>query len=83
MVKVAADWGLISSSTIRLCKAREKTICIVLKPHRPGRSRRFRQSLPPLHDSKPGGCYDAAIRVYDEAGSVIETYEHKGDFKEQ
>jgi hypothetical protein len=22
------------------------------------------------------------IRVYDEAGNVIETYEHKGDFKE-
>jgi hypothetical protein len=23
-----------------------------------------------------------AIRVYDEAGNVIETHEHKGDFKE-
>jgi hypothetical protein len=22
------------------------------------------------------------IRVYDEAGNVIETHEHKGDFKE-
>jgi hypothetical protein len=27
------------------------------------------------------GC-DALIRVYDEAGNVIEVYEHKGDFKE-
>jgi hypothetical protein len=26
--------------------------------------------------------HDAIIRVYDEAGNVIETYEHKGDFKE-
>ena len=26
--------------------------------------------------------YDATIRVYDSAGSVIETHEHKGDFKE-
>jgi len=26
--------------------------------------------------------HDAAIRVYDEAGNVIETHEHKGDFKE-
>jgi hypothetical protein len=26
--------------------------------------------------------YDAVIRVYDEAGNVIETHEHKGDFKE-
>jgi hypothetical protein len=25
---------------------------------------------------------DAVIRVYDEAGKVIETHEHKGDFKE-
>jgi hypothetical protein len=24
---------------------------------------------------------DAAIRVYDAAGNVIETHEHKGDFK--
>jgi hypothetical protein len=26
--------------------------------------------------------HDAVIRVYDEAGSLIETREHKGDFKE-
>ncbi len=26
--------------------------------------------------------HGAVIRVYDEAGSVIETYEHAGDFKE-
>ena len=26
--------------------------------------------------------HDSVIRVYDDAGSVIETYEHKGDFKE-
>jgi len=25
---------------------------------------------------------DALIRVYDAAGNVIETHEHKGDFKE-
>jgi hypothetical protein len=25
---------------------------------------------------------DAVIRVYDKAGNVIETHEHKGDFKE-
>ena len=25
---------------------------------------------------------DAVICVYDEAGNVIETHEHKGDFKE-
>jgi len=24
---------------------------------------------------------DAMIRVYDESGNVIETHEHKGDFK--
>jgi len=26
--------------------------------------------------------HDAVIRVYDDAGNVIETYEHKGEFKE-
>jgi hypothetical protein len=26
--------------------------------------------------------HDAAIRVYDEAGNVIETHEHAADFKE-
>jgi hypothetical protein len=27
-------------------------------------------------------AHDAVIRVYDAAGTVIETHEHKGDFKE-
>jgi hypothetical protein len=26
--------------------------------------------------------HDATIRVYDEAGNVIETHEHTGEFKE-
>jgi hypothetical protein len=26
--------------------------------------------------------YDAVIRVYDDAGNVIETHEHAGGFKE-
>jgi hypothetical protein len=26
--------------------------------------------------------HDAVIRVYDAAGNVIETHEHKGDFTE-
>jgi hypothetical protein len=26
--------------------------------------------------------HDAVSRVYDESGNVIETHEHKGDFKE-
>jgi hypothetical protein len=29
-----------------------------------------------------GHSHGALIRVYDEAGNVIETHEHKGDFKE-
>ena len=32
-----------------------------------------------MHDSRSN---DAVIRVYDEAGKVIETHEHAGDFKE-
>ena len=27
------------------------------------------------------GHMDAVIRVYDDAGNVIETHQHKGDFK--
>jgi hypothetical protein len=42
------------------------------------------------HSVEPGICYakfrsrshDAVIRVCDEAGNVIETHEHAGDFKE-
>jgi hypothetical protein len=32
-----------------------------------------------MHDSR---SHDAVIRVYDGAGKVIETHEHKGAFKE-
>jgi hypothetical protein len=32
-----------------------------------------------MHRSR---SHDAVIRVYDEAGNVIETHERKGDFKE-
>jgi len=31
-----------------------------------------------MHRSR---SHDAVIRVYDAAGNVIETHEHKGDFK--
>jgi hypothetical protein len=32
-----------------------------------------------MHSSR---SHDAVIRVYDEAGNVTESHEHKGDFKE-
>jgi hypothetical protein len=32
-----------------------------------------------MHDSRTA---DAVIRVYDEAGNVIETHEHAGGFKD-
>lgn len=32
-----------------------------------------------MHSSR---SQDTMIRVYDSAGNVIETHEHKGDFKE-
>jgi hypothetical protein len=28
------------------------------------------------------GSHDAVIRVFDDAGNVIETHEHKGDFRD-
>jgi hypothetical protein len=30
----------------------------------------------------PSRSHHAVVHVYDEAGNVIETYEHPGDFKE-
>ena len=32
-----------------------------------------------IHSSR---SHDAVIRVYDDAGNVIETHEHPGEFKE-
>ena len=32
-----------------------------------------------MHSSR---SHDAMIRVYDDAGNVVETHEHKGDFNE-
>jgi hypothetical protein len=32
-----------------------------------------------MHSSR---SHDAVIRVYDDAGNMIETHKHKGDFKE-
>jgi hypothetical protein len=32
-----------------------------------------------MHRSR---SHDAVIHVYDETGNVIETHEHKGEFKE-
>ena len=40
-------------------------------------------SLTPVHYARfYSRSHDAVIRVYDESGNVIETHEHKGDFKE-
>jgi hypothetical protein len=44
-----------------------------------GTTRRIVQSGYAMHSS---GSADAVIRVYDAAGNVIETHDHKGDFKE-
>jgi hypothetical protein len=35
-----------------------------------------------LRDGDRSRSHNAVIRVYDEWGKVIETYEHAGDFKE-
>jgi hypothetical protein len=35
-----------------------------------------------MHAKFYGRSNDAVIRVYDEAGNVIETHQHAGEFKE-
>jgi hypothetical protein len=37
---------------------------------------------PAMMASNDSRSHDAVIHVYDDAGNVIETHEHKGDFKE-
>ena len=36
----------------------------------------------PFHRMDRSRAHHAVIRVYDDGGNVIETHEHKGDFKE-
>jgi hypothetical protein len=40
------------------------------------------QSATRLDTQHRNRSHDAVIRVYDEAGNVIEAHEHIGDFKE-
>ena len=40
------------------------------------------QAAPNFHVEPRLTPHNAVIRVYDEARNVIETHEHKGDFKE-
>jgi hypothetical protein len=35
-----------------------------------------------LNDVQDAASHDAVIHAYDDAGNVIETHEHAGDFKE-
>jgi hypothetical protein len=42
-----------------------------------GKSRGPSCNRPAKHHSR---SHDAVIRVYDDAGNLIETHEHKGDF---
>jgi hypothetical protein len=44
-----------------------------------GMTRLIMQSAYAMHSSR---SHDVVIRVYDAAGNVVETHEHKGDFKE-
>jgi len=40
------------------------------------------QSATPSATQSFSPAHDAVIRVYDEAGNVMETHDHTGDFKE-
>jgi hypothetical protein len=53
----------------------------VLKTH-PEFSRRVSPDAAQLRRTKPGVSHDVVIRVYEEAGNVIETRKNKSDFKE-
>jgi len=38
--------------------------------------------MKPTTGRSDASSHDAVIRVYDDASNLIETHEHKGDFKE-
>ena len=50
-----------------------------IDPGMASRTRSVMQSANAIHYSRSN---DAVIHVYDEAGNVIETHEHTGDFRE-
>jgi len=50
-------------------------------PNAPYGCSRLKQSVTD-HARFRSRSHDAVIRAYDEAGNVIETQEHKGEFKE-
>ena len=58
-----------------------------MSPNRKGNTRASYDSALPLRTTFAGQkffsrSHDGVIRVYDAVGNVIETHEHKGDFKE-
>jgi uncharacterized protein DUF2188 len=64
---------------------------IEIRPHRwgwkafeaPGVEPVFPEKEHAIDYAKTRACFRSGeIRVYDEAGNVIETHEYKGDFKE-
>ena len=55
---------------------------VAAKGFNPECSTLFRKNVSQrLSDRYDVNSHNAVIRVYDEAGNVIETYEHAGDFK--
>src|SRR5262249_30363628 len=62
-----------------LCNVIPILMRCICRPVRIQTNRKSCGVIQALHYSRPN---DAVIRVYDEAGNVIETHEHAGEFKE-
>jgi len=54
----------------------------VLATPKPAKARRRQRNNCSRYAKFYSRALDAVIRVYDEAGNVIETHENAGDFKE-
>ena len=75
-----ARCGKVFASSVALRKSRELATPDAFDP-------KLRRTYRGIHDAISyakffSRSHDAVIRVYDNAGNVIETHEHKGDFKE-
>jgi hypothetical protein len=84
---VAALLVMSDRNVSRLTKMDRLKVCVAsfigdMREQLPRDSRRERKQVILRYAEHFRRSHDAVICVYDAAGNVIETHEHKGDFKE-
>ena len=79
----AGDWIKAVARTARGFLQPQSRCLMIVKSETPNQAMQRTASQPAISlAAVMTGSHHAVIRVYDEAGDVIETHEHAGDFKE-